>query len=326
MSSGVVFLYSLICCFFFFILERMVGIGWDFHPDAVTYTQKYLVLSENLIEQGFLSFPNNVYYLVSYFLNGNISLLIILNVLAYSFTNVLIAKEFKRFSFYSNWGRNKKIWLLLLLLFIPYRLHLAVHVLKDTLILLGLVLVVVNANRKTLLALAFIPTFLLRVLSIVYLTVLMPNKIIKFGIPIVIIFMIFNSEFITSFLLGQNALEMTFRESDRVPTFQDLGLIGVFIRGIVWPIFNLTGIYAIISPSILYLPVAIGSFMIQLWSFYVFKKFAITPMVFCVMALIALLVPGYASYIRYCFPILIVTPLLMMKANPIKYYTATGKQ
>jgi hypothetical protein len=313
-------------CAVFFALERMVGIGWDFHPDAVTYTQKYIHLATNLMEQGVLSFPNHLYYLVSYVLNGNVTLLILVNVLAYCFTNVVIAKEFKKFSYYSRWGGNKKILLLLLLLFIPYRLHLAVHVLKDTLILLGLILVVVNADRKMLMALWFMPTFLLRILSVVYVTVLMPKKLIKIGIPIAVIIFIFKYEYITTFLLGQNALEMTFREADRVPTFQNLGLLGVFIRAIVWPFFNLTGIYALISPSILYFPVAIGAFMIQFWSYIVFRKFAITPMVFCVMALIAMLVPGYASYIRYCFPILIVTPLLMMRANPYKYYPAANNQ
>lgn len=160
----------------------------------------------------------------------------------------------------------------------------------------------------------------------VYMTVLMPKKLIKIGIPVAVVIFIFKYEYITTFLLGQNALEMTFREADRVPTFQNLGLLGVFIRAIVWPFFNLTGIYALISPSILYFPVAIGAFMIQFWSYIVFRKFAITPMVFCVMALIAMLVPGYASYIRYCFPILIVTPLLMMKAYPLIYHSAANSQ
>jgi hypothetical protein len=325
MSSGVVFFISLLACLVFYALEWMVGIGWDFHPDAVTYTQKYLQLSLNMLEQGVLSFPNNMYYLLSYLVDGSVVLLISLNVFAYSLTNVVIAKEFRKFSHFSGWKRNKKIALLLLLLFIPYRLHLAIHVLKDTLIIFGFVLVVFNVNKKSLLILSFIPTFFLRVISVIYLTVLMPNKIIKIGIPIVAIIFIFKYEFLTSFLLGQNALEMTFRESDNVPTFQNMGLMGVIIRAVVWPFFNLTGIYALISPSILYFPVAMGSFMIQLWSYIVFKRFAITPMVFCVMALIALIVPGYASYIRYCFPILIITPILMMKSNPYRSYTGARK-
>jgi hypothetical protein len=113
-------------------------------------------------------------------------------------------------------------------------------------------------------------------------------------------------------LSGTNDIELNFREFDRVPTFKDYGLIGVALRAIIWPILTLSGGYAIISPALLYFPLAIGVFSLQIWSIISFRKFAITLEVYIVLAILSVLAPGFVSYNRYCLPVVVVLPIILL--------------
>jgi hypothetical protein len=317
MSSALVFVISFFSCLLLLILERLVGIGWDFHPDAVTYTQKHGVFVQNIFNQGLSGVPNNLYFLVAYLLKGNVILLTSLNIFSYCVTNILISQTVRKYSRFWAFTKEKKIILLIILLFMPYRMHLAIHVLKDTLIILFFVMCAVNSQKKYIAVLAFIPMFLTRVIVLFYIAALQSKKVLAWATPFMILFVAVYYQEITNFLIGQNELKMTFREFDNVPTFQNMGLIGTVIRGFVWPIFNLTGIYLLFSPSVMFFPLALGSMMLQFWSYWVFRKFAFTLNSFLVMMFIAFLVPGFTSYLRYCYPLLVVLPLLILKSNTV---------
>jgi len=315
----VVFLLSIFCCLFFLLLERSVGIGWDFHPDAVTYTQKYLPTVLSIFDIGISAVPNNLYYLISYLAIGNVAILIILNIFFYSLTNVLIAKVFKMHLNKTNWTNNKKLLLLLLLLLTPYRLHLAIHVLKDTLIIYLITFIIYKNKLYISSFVHFTFMFLLRIFSITYSSLLFPRKVIYYMIPLVLFVIILNIDLITVFLLKQNELKMTFREFDSVPNFSNFGVLGILLRAILWPIFVLTGAFIILSPSIAYFPIALGAIMLQLWSLLTFKKLAVSFVTFSLLSLLAMLVTGFTSYIRYTLPIVIVLPLILIKNNGARW-------
>ena len=120
-----VFISSLIINIFALILERLIGIGWDFHVDSVTYIDsiKNYELTD-ILSLGDLS--NNLhYYVVS--LLGSIELVISYNIILASLTNKII---------YDNVIckiSSKSIKLaLIIFLFNPYKIHLATTILKDT--------------------------------------------------------------------------------------------------------------------------------------------------------------------------------------------------
>jgi hypothetical protein len=310
-GNGLVFFVSLMMSLLFLVIERLAGIGLDFHPDAITYTELYYGVANNIIEKDFLSFPNNAYYLVSYVFNGSPELLISLNIFLYSLTNVIF------YNFVSRTGvvGLSRIVGIIVFFTIPYRLHLSVHVLKDTMIIFFFIYIMCNGWTNYRSVLSIISMFCLRIFSFSYLGLIVHNRIFKFGVFLLfLIIVLFNDQF-TTFLLKQNNLDMTFREFDNVPNFSDLGLLGSLIRAIVWPFFVISGFFVFLSPSIAFVPIAFGAWMIQGWSIVFFKKIAFSVRVYIIMMLIALLVPGFTSYIRYCFPLLIVLPILMLKSR-----------
>ena len=123
-----IFIISLIINIIALILERLVGIGWDFHVDSVTYIESISNYElKSILSLGDLS--NNLhYYVVS--LLGSIELIISFNIILASLTNKII---------YDNVIRNislRSIKLaLIIFLFNPYKIHLATTILKDTAII-----------------------------------------------------------------------------------------------------------------------------------------------------------------------------------------------
>lgn len=305
MNKILIFILSFIICTLFLGLERAVGIEWNYHPDAETYIYESPLVALNLIENGVLGLFNNFYFIIALFFNSNISLLISLNILFYSITNVLIFEIIVR---------SKKKELLLIpfwiLVLIPYRLHLAVHVLKDTIIIFSLVLII---SKTFFSRVSFLFILLMRVFSVFYFIILIPKKYYKilFFISLIALFL-FNDQIFT-LLSDKNETNMTFRDFDRVPTFNELGMIGVFIRALVWPLLTMTGLYLIISPSAAFFPVAIGAFIIQWWCKYYLKMNGIIIQVYFSCFLIGLFVNGFTSYLRYTFPLLLVIPLLQLQ-------------
>ena len=110
---------------------------------------------------------------------------------------------------------------------------------------------------------------------------------------------------------------MTFRDFDKVPNFFELGVLGAIIRAIVWPFLYLTGIFFLLSPTIMYLPIAIGSFSLQFWHFKQYGRPVLCFQVYLAMGILAFMVSGFTSFIRYTLPLLTILPILIIKKNMI---------
>ena len=115
-------------------LERQLGIGWDYHPDAVTYAKTFNNVISNIINSGRRDLLTQLYFVFSKLLNGDIAALIGVNIIVYSATNCMIYGQLKGFI-----TSKAGLICVLLIIFMPYRMHLAVHVLKDTLLIAFLV-------------------------------------------------------------------------------------------------------------------------------------------------------------------------------------------
>jgi len=295
-------------------MERSVGIEWDFHPDARTYIE----LSPGSFS--FLGLDNMMlgswFYVTVDFFNGNIGILIALNILIYSITNVCIANFF-----YTNTGVNQKkivLLLFLLVIFNPYRIHLAVQVLKDTIIIFGIVCFFIGKRFSWL---YFMISFFYSLRSSIYLIALIKKRnfiIISLLISLFLYWYI-GLDGVLSLLSTEGQVNMTFREFDSVPNFFEFGYLGAILRAIIWPFFYLTGVFILFSPSIMYLPIAAGSFFLQIWHLKQYKKHTLYFQVYLAMGVMAFMVSGFTSYIRYTLPLITILPILVIKRDMLHY-------
>jgi hypothetical protein len=310
--NKLLFLVSILAALVLLCVENLVGIHWDFHPDAVTYTSTSFEMVDNLIDAGLIASFNNFYYFFAALLQQNAILLIALNVIVYAFTNLAMYNYVKRVARKYNIAFDIKLILFLsCLLFMPYRLHLAVHVLKDTLIIFFLINLL-STNKVNL----FISVFFLaglRLFSFAYMSIFIKRKYFYIGAFFACLAAIYSSQEILNLIESTNDVDMNFREFDLVPNFTVYGIFGTLLRAIVWPIFAFTGAYLFISPSIAFAPLAIGSMAICIITWRAYKKPAINLQALIVFGLVAVLTTGFTTYIRYCFPLLVLVPLLQFK-------------
>jgi len=126
-------------------------------------------------------------------------------------------------------------------------------------------------------------------------------------------------DFILSVMSTENQVDMTFRTFDNVHNFFELGLLGAIIRALIWPFLYLTGLFFIISPSIMYLPLALGSLFLQIWHIKQFGKLAVYFQIYLSMSILAFMVSGFTSFVRYTLPLLTILPLIVMDNKSVKY-------
>ena len=138
-------------------------------------------------------------------------------------------------------------------------------------------------------------------------------------IPIIIFILMLPTEFLFSVLSTENQVNMTFRSFDSVPNYFEFGFIGAIIRAIVWPFLYLTGFFIFLSPSILYFAVALGSFLLQIWHIKQFGKLALTFQIYLGMSVLAFMVSGFTSFVRYALPLLTILPLVIMENKWVRY-------
>ena len=309
LNPFLIFALSILACLIVLFIERFSGIRWDFHPDANTY----LSVGKSLASKDFNSqmlFGNFFYVLVG-FLDSEIWKVLTFNIFFYSLTNAALATFFdKNFNSY-----NGFVWfLILLIIFNPYRLHLAVHVLKDTIIIFGLVWFLTLSKVYSWIFILLSYSASLR--TFIYLISFVSNKnFIIFATP-VIIFIFFQSDgFLTSTLNTENQVDMTFRDFDQVPNFFEYGILGAIMRAIIWPFLYLTGLFFFISPTIYYLPIAFGSFCLQLWHLIYYRKLALFLPIYLCMSILAYMVSGFTSFMRYALPLLTLLPIMLVNKN-----------
>jgi hypothetical protein len=309
-SPFLIFLLSILACLFVLSIEKLVGIGWDFHPDANTYIVTSNGAASNFSIQDYLG---NFFYVLVDLLNSEVWLLITFNIFIYSITNVALANFFKKKTGF----HNKQIWILfLLVIFNPYRTHLSVHVLKDTLIIFGMVYFFTSNRIYSWIFLLL--SYSVSQRMVIYLMALINKRnLIILMVPMVFFISIQSEGFLSSVLSTRDQVDMTFRDFDKIPNFFELGTLGAIIRAIVWPFLYLTGVFFLLSPTIMYLPIAIGSFFLQFWHFKQYGKPTLYFQVYLAMGILAFMVSGFTSFIRYTLPLLTILPILIIKKNMI---------
>lgn len=316
LTGKVIFILSLVFSTLFLLLERLVGMGIDFHPDAVTYLTVSDIITENVMAAP-MSLFNHAYYVLAYATGMSGMVLISINIMLFSLTNMMLFNSYKTLYQNSDMRRltARKIHVLLFIVFIfsLYRLHLSGHVLKDTMVVFLTTLMVTNQSRFKYLYLVPIAAF--RLFGSVYFALFLKGKALYFTLFIVLILSYVFQQVINVTLLEFNAADLNFRAGTAVPTFQNLGIVGVFLRMLIWPALLLSGAFLALSPSPLFVPIALSSLTLQIWSMVALRRVAFTASAYGLMALLAALAPGFASYQRYCLPIITLLPILMLQAR-----------
>ncbi len=299
-----IYILSLLLLILVSYLEAFFGINWDFHPDSVYYIENSVDIASGL---NYENLANNLYYYIVYLLNSNITSLIILNSILYIATNGIIYNEYIR-----NNLKYTKIEILLITLIIlnPYRVHLAIHILKDTLIIFVYILAAVGTLKFKLPA--FVLIILLRIGSIVYFLAFifrkMNAKLIIFIITLIFIYL-YQNYANGSFNLQE--VDMKFRDFDNIPNFMDQGFIGAILRFITWPLLLISGGFILFMPNILVLPIALSLVLIQIWSIVKFNRLYFNFSIIVTIGVFAFLVTGFTSFIRYTLPIITLIPIFI---------------
>lgn len=302
MSRALVFAGSLCMSLLTLAAERMLGIGWDYHPDSVTYATKSKEMAAAVLAGGYQDLVNNGYYLFAALLDENIGLITFANMIFFALANCILYSMHREHS-----GRGFALFLLLALN--PYRLHLSTTLLKDSLVILLLVF----SARSALRFLMTLPLQMaVRLGTVFYSPIwIRPKHLLPLAL-LAAFALAWAGEDIRRVLLAANAEQMVFRSFDLIPTFQDLGLVGVCLRGLIWPLLAWSGLFALISPAPEYAIVALGSFATQIYCFRVFGGPRLPVGVFLGLASLAMFVTGFTAYIRYAYPLLTVLPLLAL--------------
>ena len=308
-STTHIFILSLVAALITLVFERAIGIEWDFHPDSITYATTSHEISQNILNEGISSAINNSYYFVCSLLGQSIIAIVAMNMLFFAITNVVILKLHIQFTEDVD---LKKYTLLLLLILNPYRMHLATTMLKDTLIIFLAVASLIGVRYWIL---SFLVMPFLRVIGVFYYGVLLPRVVFAFGVLCAVcIFFIFN-ERVVGLMLEFNANQMQFRDFDSVPSFQDSGLTGIAIRYVLWPILALTAGFSLFGFSIPFMAVATGVVMFNIYTYCLVGRSIFTWKIFLSMGVLAILVTGYGSYIRYVYPFLVMAPLIVVSQS-----------
>jgi len=309
-----IFTISVLACILLLTLERIFGIQWDYHPDARTYIESPLNKYKEVGLKNLM--VGNWFYIIVSYLDNSADKVIALNILIYSITNVGIANFF-----YRHVAKHQKkiiLFLFLLVIFNPYRIHLAVQVLKDTIIIFGVVYFLISKRFSWLF---FIVSFFVSLRSAIYLTAIIKRKNFIIILALITAFLLFYKglDGILIIFSSEFQFDMTIRDFDKVPNFYEYGTFGVLLRTILWPFFYLTGVFIIFSPNIAFVPIAIGSICLQIWHIAQYKKMAMYFQIYLGMAVMAFLVSGFTSYIRYTLPLITILPILVFKRDELRY-------
>ena len=94
LSPIFVFFLSIVVCLAVLLIERSLGINWDFHPDSSHYIREssnltFLIFNNYIIPYtdivctstycNILSMKGKLFYIIVHFLNSNINLIVGLN-------------------------------------------------------------------------------------------------------------------------------------------------------------------------------------------------------------------------------------------------------
>lgn len=298
------FLFSIFFCLVVLNIENLIGINLEFHPDSLFYIER-----ANSINYSQFQFKYIYFYYVKFLIIPEI--LITANIILYSFTNIFLYSYFKK---KIQINRSTIALIIFFIIFNPLRAHYAVHILKETLIIFLLVSLFIS--RKSILAfILLILGFFLRPAFFIYSLLLYRSFNLKYSIFIVvipIIFFVYHYFDAIKFVIFQTNGNMQFRTFDIVPNFIDLAFLGQILRSLTWPIFLLSGIFAILSPSLFFIPIGIYNFIYLSLCIVISKDYKNFFILFVILSIFGFIVSGFTSYIRYTLPLLTIFPLLIL--------------
>ena len=235
-SSLAWFLSAFAVSLFALIVERLLGIGWDFHVDSVTYATTSKSVVDTLVSDNIFRLFNAGYYVWVSFLAESIPIVILFNAFIFALTTVLLVYLIKESNRLLNRPFKKTI-LFYFLVFNPYRVHLSTTMLKDTMVLfLSLLLIFFISNRNffngvlALITLAFV-----RLASPIYLISFFDRRRLFLFVLLILplLFLPAIQALIFSRLDESNTVVLTARSYDLVPSWQSLGYVGSLLRAII---------------------------------------------------------------------------------------------
>ncbi len=333
----IIFFISIITCFIFLKIENFAGIDYTYHPDSLHYL-KYKIdinLDINLSKDSVLLFLKTYFGRFFYFwvdfLNYNAYFIIFLNIIFFSITNVIIFKIFnqKLIDF-----DLKSILLLFLILFMPYRIHLSIHILKETMIIFFFSLCFLRIHfLYKLIPIVFV--FYLRKFSLVYFTIFLNlkkifnhfqiNIFLKSIILVLLLsisFYVINEVFIFNYnstlieqITAWSQKNMGGRNYDNIDNFSVYGTYGVFLKAFIWPILFLTGSFVFFSFNFYFLILALEIIFINLLFYIKYKKILFTIEIYIALFFITFHVSTFTAYFRYSYIALILLILLKLYKN-----------
>ena len=306
-DNTVIFILSILSSLTVLLIERSLNIGYDFHPDSL----KYLTSSENFIKQ-ILENPSKIlgtfyYFLVDLF-NAEINILISLNILMFALTNLILFSKVRNV-----YHKNGLLFYfaILITIFDPYRLHLSVHILKDTLIIFSITILFFSSSIF-LKILGLVLGFFTRLGFFMYL----PNKLSGLNksqnilfLSIIIFFLIFYNDIIIGAFSSGQTVDMSFRKYDLVYNFVEIGYpLGDILRTISWPFIRLTGIAFMFHPIyFLFFLNSLAIIYIISFNFNYLKKDIFLLIIS--FAAFAFVTSGYNSYLRWTQPLMTIFPI-----------------
>lgn len=337
--SFIIFIFCFLLGIFLLYIERFfLGISSTYHPDSAWYLNNFkthsylsvnLSLAENIINF-FKYFPKGHFYLsiVSLFheikhynifkISNAYRNLILLNIFIYSVTSALIFYHYFQ-NFHNKERNNLFISSIFVFILLPYKLHLSVHILKESFIFLFLIISILY-NSKISFLFSFIFGSSFRFGYIFYYLIFFDlknffklKKIMYLIITLSMIFMIFYfkiggvkddninlfQNFIT-FLDDRHTNVMDGRNFDTIPNFtnQEFGYI---YRAILWPLLFLSGTFIFLTDNIFFKLLGIEIIILQFISWFCHKKIIINLGIVLFLFILSLWVTTFTSFYRYSY-------------------------
>ena len=292
------FILASALLFVLHLIEMQVGIDKRVHVDSTTYITRGHSECAIVLEQGFKHLPGRAFYCVVDKL-GEVNTLI-LNASLVAFTSALMT-----FVVIQSKLTSLAVIATLGLIFAPYRLHLGIHLLKDSFIQFficlsifwrgGVIWLIPLTLFRPAAAIYYISLFRLRLSAAIVLFSLITVYVVSPGIFTLAVVMILNG----------NNLNFVFQSYDQVPTFQGNGLVGDLARALLWPFFLISGFFIILSPAMLFYPIALTG-LFTIFALYLARNdcnWERVLLVYIGCGIIAYAAPGFTGYTRYAYPL-----------------------
>ncbi len=293
-----------------------MGIGNDYHPDSIYYINSEVNLTdiwdENNLIDVFVGFITGFFPLFVKFTSQGfgISGFLVINFLIYALTNCMAYKICRASSC------KQGLFLFCLFFLEPYRLHLAIHVLKETQIIF-LLLLVTTLKFKWKFLLIGVGT-LFRPIFYSYLYPLFNHKI---SIILFLIFIIMSIFFnpLNDFLMHRSVVDMGGREFLTLPHQIDYSdpknIYELLLKSVLWSLSAVFGLFTIFTVSPIFMLLGLEQFFQK----SLILMLRINPVIFISIILFGIILASglssFGAFYRYFYPVLALFPVWVALKN-----------